>query len=111
MEGVASDALYKVRFVCERFCNYIDNIDRNLETPFGWFASCAVTKSSSHRRVTAIKTMDYRSEKEHQEIKQLGTAKDDAMKTEFIPVLHKLNVIEKKKGSNVAIGRTGQQLR
>jgi hypothetical protein len=36
MEGVASYAHYNGRFVCARFCNYIDNIDRNLETPFCW---------------------------------------------------------------------------
>jgi hypothetical protein len=36
MEGDASDAHYNMRFVCARFCNYIDNIDRNLGTPFCW---------------------------------------------------------------------------
>jgi hypothetical protein len=54
-------------------------------------------KSSSHRRVSAIKTIDYSSEKAHQEIKRLGTAKDDAMKTELILVLHRRVAIAKKK--------------
>jgi hypothetical protein len=50
MEGDASDAHYNVRFVCGQFCNYIDNIDRNLGTPFCWWLFLLLLRLTILRR-------------------------------------------------------------
>jgi hypothetical protein len=72
MECLANDAHYYVRFVWGWFRNYIDNIDRNLETPFCW---CVLI---IERRDSSSKTMG-------QQIKRAGASMNDTIQSNLLP--------------------------